>query len=80
MKKIKIGHSNLEIMPFNLGGNVFGWTVDEKKSFEILDAYSGAGFDFIDTADTYSHWANGGVGGAVRNHYWKLDAVEEKQR
>lgn len=63
IKKIKIGHTDLEVAPFVLGGNVFGWTLDEKKSFEILDAFLDAGFDFIDTADTYSHWANGGVGG-----------------
>lgn len=63
MKKIKIGQSNLEIAPFNLGGNVFGWTVDQKESFKILDAYRAAGFNFIDTADSYSHWANAGKGG-----------------
>lgn len=63
MKKIKIGDTNLEVAPFNFGGNVFGWTLDEKKSFEILDAFLEAGFNFIDTADTYSHWVNGGAGG-----------------
>jgi aryl-alcohol dehydrogenase-like predicted oxidoreductase len=63
MEKIRIGQTNLEVAPFNLGGNVFGWTLDEKKSFEVLDAFIEAGFNFIDTADMYSHWANGGVGG-----------------
>ena len=63
MKKIRIGQTALEVAPFNLGGNVFGWTLDEKKSFEILDAYADAGFDFIDTADMYSHWVDGGAGG-----------------
>ena len=63
MRKIKIGHSNLEIAPFNLGGNVFGWTIDEQKSFEILDAFVEAGFNFIDTADMYSYWIDGGPGG-----------------
>lgn len=63
MKKIKIGQTDLEVAPFNFGGNVFGWTLDEKESFEILDRYVDAGFDFIDTADSYSHWANNGVGG-----------------
>jgi len=52
----------LEVAPINLGGNVFGWTLDEKKSFEILDAFADAGFNFIDTANTYSWWVNG-VGG-----------------
>lgn len=63
MKKIKIGQTDLEVAPFNFGGNVFGWTLNETESFEILDHYVEAGFDFIDTADSYSHWANNGVGG-----------------
>src|SRR5690606_24640806 len=63
MKKIKIGRTNLEVAPFNLGGNVFGWTLDEEKSFEILDAFVAAGFNFIDTADMYSYWIDGGSGG-----------------
>lgn len=63
MKKIKIGDTSLEIGPFSLGGNVFGWTIDEEKSFEILDAYVEAGYNFIDTADMYSYWINGGGGG-----------------
>ncbi|EIJ37593.1 MULTISPECIES: aldo/keto reductase [Flavobacteriaceae] len=63
MKKIKIGQTDIEVAPFNLGGNVFGWTLDEQKSFELLDAFIEAGFNFIDTADMYSYWINGGVGG-----------------
>lgn len=63
MKKIKLGNTNLEVRPFNLGGNVFGWTLDEEKSFEILEAYFEAGFNFIDTADMYSYWVDGGPGG-----------------
>ncbi len=63
MKKIKIGNTNLEIAPFNLGGNVFGWTIDEQQSFEILDAFVAAGYNFIDTADMYSYWIDGGAGG-----------------
>lgn len=62
MKKIKISHTDLEVAPINLGGNVFGWTLDEKQSFDILDGFTGAGFNFIDTANTYSWWVNG-VGG-----------------
>jgi len=53
----------LQVYPVTLGGNVFGWTIDEKKSFEILDAFTGAGFNFIDTADVYSRWKPGNVGG-----------------
>jgi aryl-alcohol dehydrogenase-like predicted oxidoreductase len=59
MKKVKIGSSDLHIAPINLGGNVFGWTLDEKKSFEILDGFLAGGFNFIDTADTYAWWVNG---------------------
>ncbi|RBL92456.1 aldo/keto reductase [Chitinophaga flava] len=63
MKKIKIGTTQLETAPLNLGGNVFGWTLDEKQSFDILDAFAESGFNFIDTADTYSYWVTGNNGG-----------------
>jgi aryl-alcohol dehydrogenase-like predicted oxidoreductase len=46
-----------------LGGNVFGWTIDEPTSFQILDAYVDAGLNFIDTADIYSTWVPGHTGG-----------------
>ena len=46
-----------------LGGNVFGWTIDEKTSFAILDAFIDAGFNAIDTADSYSRWVSGHQGG-----------------
>ncbi|MDR6734645.1 aldo/keto reductase [Sphingobacterium sp. 2149] len=62
MKKIEIQHTDLQIAPLNFGGNVFGWTLNEQQSFEILDQFVGAGFNFIDTADTYSWWVNG-IGG-----------------
>ena len=63
IKKIQIGTTNLNVAPINLGGNVFGWTLDEKKSFEILDAFVDHGFNFIDTADMYSYWVDGKEGG-----------------
>ncbi len=59
MEKIKIKNTDLLIAPINFGGNVFGWTLDEKKSFDILDQFTAGGFNFIDTADTYSWWVNG---------------------
>jgi len=62
MKKYKIGTTDLEVAPLNFGGNVFGWTLDEAQSFAMLDAFTGAGFNFVDTADTYAWWVNG-VGG-----------------
>lgn len=63
MEKIKLGKTDLEVARINFGGNVFGWTLDERQSFEILDAFVGAGFNFIDTADTYSWWVDGNAGG-----------------
>lgn len=63
MEKRKLGRSNLEVLPLCLGGNVFGWTIDEATSFRILDAFVDAGFDFIDTADVYSAWKPGNSGG-----------------
>ena len=63
MERIKIGNTDLEVARINLGGNVFGWTLGERESFEILDAFTDAGFNFIDTADIYSHWVDGGAGG-----------------
>ncbi|MDD4515303.1 aldo/keto reductase [Massilibacteroides sp.] len=59
MNRIKINSTNLEVSRISFGGNVFGWTLDEQRSFEILDAFAEAGFNFIDTADTYSWWVNG---------------------
>jgi len=59
MEKIKVGASDLHVARINLGGNVFGWTLDEQQSFDILDAFFDKGFNFIDTADTYAWWVNG---------------------
>jgi aryl-alcohol dehydrogenase-like predicted oxidoreductase len=63
MEKRQLGTTDLHVYPITFGGNVFGWTIDEKKSFEILDAFTGAGFNFIDTADVYSRWKPGNEGG-----------------
>ena len=59
----RIGHTDLEVFPLCLGGNVFGWTAGEAASFAVLDAYAGAGGNFIDTADSYPQWADGCEGG-----------------
>ena len=59
----KLGNSGIEVSPLALGGNVFGWTVDEPTAFTLLDAFVDAGFTLIDTADTYSRWAAGNKGG-----------------
>ena len=63
MQKRPLGKSGLQVAPFALGGNVFGWTADEAASFKILDAFVAAGFNLVDTADVYSKWIPGHVGG-----------------
>jgi aryl-alcohol dehydrogenase-like predicted oxidoreductase len=59
----KISSTGLDVYPLVLGGNVFGWTANEKESFAVLDAYVAAGGNFVDTADVYSAWAPGNSGG-----------------
>src|ERR1700674_4241701 len=59
----RILHTDLDVFPLCLGGNVFGWTADERQSFDVLDAYAAAGGNFIDTADAYSSWVPGHAGG-----------------
>lgn len=61
--KRRIGRSDISISPLVLGGNVFGWTADRDRSFEILDRFVEAGFETIDTADVYSGWVEGNRGG-----------------
>jgi aryl-alcohol dehydrogenase-like predicted oxidoreductase len=63
MKKRKLGRTDFAVAPLAFGGNVFGWTVDEPTSFRLLDYFVDAGFNLIDTADSYSRWAPGHQGG-----------------
>ncbi len=63
IEKRRLGNSQLEVAPLALGGNVFGWTADEKTSFAVLDAFVEAGGNMIDTADVYSAWVPGHQGG-----------------
>jgi aryl-alcohol dehydrogenase-like predicted oxidoreductase len=63
MKTRPLGRSGLETAPLVFGGNVFGWTVDRERSFALLDAFVEAGFNAIDTADSYSRWVPGNQGG-----------------
>ncbi|CAN5324061.1 aldo/keto reductase [soil metagenome] len=63
MQKRPLGKSGLETAPLVFGGNVFGWTIDRDRSFEVLDAFVDAGFNAIDTADVYSRWVPGNAGG-----------------
>jgi aryl-alcohol dehydrogenase-like predicted oxidoreductase len=63
VQKRPLGKSSLSIAPLAFGGNVFGWSADEKRSFELLDAFVDAGGNLIDTADVYSAWVPGNRGG-----------------
>lgn len=63
MQQRPLGDSSLKITPLVLGGNVFGWTADERTSFAILDAFVAQGGNAIDTADGYSYWVPGHQGG-----------------
>lgn len=62
-QKRKLGQSEIAIAPLMLGSNVFGWNVDEKTSFAVLDAFVDGGGNAIDTADVYSAWVSGHKGG-----------------
>jgi len=63
MQTRTLGKTDLKIVPLVFGGNVFGWTIDEAKAFEILDAFVDRGFNCVDTADVYSAWVPGHKGG-----------------
>jgi aryl-alcohol dehydrogenase-like predicted oxidoreductase len=63
MEKRKLGNTGFDVAPLAFGGNVFGWTVDEPTSFLLLDTFVDAGFNLIDTADSYSRWVPGHAGG-----------------
>jgi aryl-alcohol dehydrogenase-like predicted oxidoreductase len=63
MKRRPLGRTGFDVAPLAFGGNVFGWTVDERTSFALLDTFVDAGFNLIDTADSYSRWAPGHAGG-----------------
>src|SRR5438874_3846838 len=62
MHKRKLGNTDLNVAPIAFGCNVFGWTADEKTSFDLLDRFTEKGFNFLDTADIYCKWATG-IGG-----------------
>ena len=59
MDRRPLGRSELVIEPLVLGGNVFGWTVDQQTGSEVLDAFVGEGFTAIDTAEGYPNWVPG---------------------
>lgn len=63
MEKRIFGTTEMQVAPLAFGGNVFGWTIDEARSFELLDRFAAEGFNLVDTADVYSAWAPGNKGG-----------------
>jgi aryl-alcohol dehydrogenase-like predicted oxidoreductase len=81
MQKRALGKSGISTAPLVLGGNVFGWTADEKSSHAVLDAFVGGGFDCIDTANAYSVWVDGHKGGeseAVIGNWLKARGNRDK--
>ncbi|MFV9674291.1 MAG: aldo/keto reductase [Anaerolineales bacterium] len=67
MEHRSFGRSGVKVSPLCLGTMQFGWTADEKASFEVLDAAYDAGINFIDTADIYSRWIDGNPGGIAES-------------
>lgn len=61
--RIRLPKTTLDVSTICLGGNVFGWSADKDESFAVLDAFVAASGNFIDTADVYSEWVDGHVGG-----------------
>jgi aryl-alcohol dehydrogenase-like predicted oxidoreductase len=61
-----LGNTDLDVFPLCLGANVFGWTLDDERSFAVLDAYHEAGGNFIDTADSYGGNGPKGAGESER--------------
>ena len=61
--RVALGKTDLQIHHLCLGGNVFGWSANAQESELVLDAYADAGGNFIDSADRYSEWLEGNVGG-----------------
>ncbi|NJW52732.1 aldo/keto reductase [Salinimicrobium sp. CDJ15-91] len=81
MQKKKLGKTELHTPPVVFGGNVFGWTLGERDSFQLLDKLLERGFSFIDTADSYSHWAPGNTGGEselILGKWMKSRGVRDK--
>jgi aryl-alcohol dehydrogenase-like predicted oxidoreductase len=76
-----LGRSPLSIAPLAFGGNVFGWSVDEPRAFELLDAFVDAGFNLVDTADVYPAWVPGNQGGeseAIIGRWLKASGKRDK--
>jgi aryl-alcohol dehydrogenase-like predicted oxidoreductase len=60
---ICLPRTDIQVSNVCFGGNVFGWTADERQSFELLNYITEHGGNFIDSADVYSSWKEGNQGG-----------------
>src|SRR3546814_12728895 len=80
MQTRPLGRTGLEIAPLVLGGNVFGWTLDEAASFDILDAFVEQGFNAIDNHDASSTWVPGNRGGESANNIVDRKSAVHGQR
>lgn len=80
MQTRKLGNTGLSVPVIMLGGNVFGWTVNEADSLRLLDAAFEQGLNFIDTADVYSRWIPGHVGGESETILGKWFAQSGKRK
>ncbi|QWT19884.1 aldo/keto reductase [Bacillus sp. NP157] len=81
MQLRNLGRSPLRVAPLAFGGNVFGWSADEARSFELLDAFVDHGFNLVDTADVYSAWVEGNEGGeseAIIGRWLKASGKRDK--
>lgn len=81
MQQRPLGRTGLSIAPLVFGGNVFGWTADQKTSFDLLDRFVDAGLNAVDTADVYSAWAPGNSGGeseAIIGQWMKARGSRDK--
>ena len=77
-----LGSSGIEVAPLALGGNVFGWTADERTSLDVLDAFVAGGGNMVDTADVYSAWVPGNTGGeseTVIGNWLRRDAAKREK-
>ncbi len=63
MRYRRLGRTGLKVSALCLGSMQFGWTADQAEAFRIMDAFTAAGGNFIDTADIYSFWVEGNSGG-----------------
>jgi aryl-alcohol dehydrogenase-like predicted oxidoreductase len=80
MEKRKLGSAGPEVPAICLGGNVYGWTLNEADTFRQLDAALAAGLNFVDTADVYSRWAPGNKGGESETLIGKWFAQTGKRK